>query len=222
MPHEEIFPARLADESALPSSDRLLRGIQATLQKISTLVGDEQSRTELSIIDAMLSELASRDDTKFYRDFYRAERLLLEAGLTLLRGNIGADAAALIEAELTTSLPPEIDADKSYDAITRGIKRVMRHLAALVRTAHEDSSPAIKDFLQRITAQENEFHLHRAQIAQARQNLGGHAQVPLTVEKLQDYLVQRAPGRPGLPPGLDRGSGGRRHGPAAEPQAGGD
>jgi aminoglycoside phosphotransferase (APT) family kinase protein len=194
MPHEEIVPARLADESALPSSDRLLRGIQATLQKISTIVGDEQSRAELSIIDAMLSELASRDDTKFYREFYRAERLLLKEGLALLR----TDAAARIEAELATELPPDIDADASYGAIARRIKRVMRHLAALVRTAHEDSSPAIKDFLQRVTAQENEFHVHRVQVAQARQNLGGHAQAPLTLERLQNYLVQRFPGRPGL------------------------
>jgi len=198
MRHEEDAPASLADERVLPSTERLLRGVQATLQKIAGLVGDEQSRAELSIIDGIISELASRDQTAFYLSFYHAQRLLLVEGLTLLREDIAVELAARINAELAHELPPAIEPHASFDTISRATKRVMRHLSAIVRSAHEDSSPEMKEYLQRVTAEENNFHLHRAQIAQSRQNMSGQGPAPLTAERLENYLRERFPDRPGL------------------------
>lgn len=189
-------PTASTEERALPSSDRLLRGIQATLQKIVPRVGDEQSQAELSAIDTVLSELARREQIAFYRDFYQAVRALLADGLAL--PDIGAETLATIAGELGATLPPQLDERCGYEVATRDINRVMRHLATLVNAVHGRTAPAVEDFLQRVVARENEFHVHRAQFAQKRVWNTADEAPPISAERLQDYLRQRFPERPGL------------------------
>ena len=194
--HEVL--ATLTDERVLPSNDRMLRGIQATLQKITRVVTDQQSLAELSIIDAMLSELARRNQTRFFRTYYLDMRALLVEGLPLLKSNIDGVLAGQIESEIARDLPSEPVPEAGYEALTLLINRTLRHLAALVRAAHEGRSAPTRDFLQRVTAKENEFHVNRAQLAQSRQQLVTGEKPPLTAEKLQAYLREREPERKGL------------------------
>mgnify|MGYP001614173260 CR=1 FL=1 len=194
----------MSGERTLPSTDRLLRGVQSTLQKISGLVGDEQSKAELSIIDAVLSELARRNDTVWYADFYRDMRQLLAEGRALFGDGVDTSLLASIDSELGEILPPTLAANLSYDTLALRISRVMRHLAALVHATPANQTGAKLDFLQRVVAKENAFHQHRAQIAQARQ----YKQIgkpPVTKEVLEAYLREREPNRKGR-------TGPKRHG----------
>lgn len=189
--------AQLFGERVLPSSDRLLRGVQSTLQKIAGIVSDEQSKAELSIIDAVLSELARRNDTAWYANFYRDMRALLVEGRKVLGAHADASLLATIDSDLGEVLPATLAAELSYDTLARRISRVMRHLAALVNATPANQAGATLDFLQRVVAKEDEFHQHRSQIARSRQYKPA-GKAPVTKDKLEAYLREREPNRKGL------------------------
>lgn len=189
--------SQLFGERVLPSTDRLLRGTQATLQKIAGIVDDEQSKAELSIIDAVLSELARRNDTAWYADFYRDMRALLAEGRDVFGEHADTSLHAAIDSDLGEVLPATLASELSYDTLALRISRVMRHLAALVDATPAHQTGAKLAFLQRVVAKENEFHLHRAQIAQTRQYKQA-GKPPVTRQKLEAYLREREPQRKGL------------------------
>ena len=195
---QDRFSTALAEERALPSSGRMLRGIQATLQKIAGTMTDQQSLFELSNIDLMLSELSRREDVSYYAGYYGDMRSLLVEGLSLLRAGISAEATTRIETELEKVLPTLVEANVSYEYLTLQINRTMRHLSVLVRPASDKASPQVKKFLQRVVAAETGFHVHRAQHAASRQKIITSEKPPLTAERLENYLREREPDRTGL------------------------
>ena len=194
----ELKPLKPDERSMVPSSDRLLRGIQAAMVKIGKHVSDEQSRAELSIIDIVLSELARRNQHEFYLDYYRALRLLLADGLGLPELSLPAEDVELMEHELATCLPAELQPGRSYDSVALDINRVMRHLEVLVHGARDGSDSETQSFLQRIVSLENGFHVHRMQNAQVRKDSLAGFRTALTADRLQNYLTQRLPEKKGL------------------------
>ena len=192
-----ITPTLAPGEAGLPSTDRLLLGVQATLQKIAAHVRDEQSRTELSSIDAVLSELARRNQTAFYVDYYRDIRQLLIEGSALLKNVVRPELLAPITADIQTSLPQELSPDASWESKSTVIHRVLRHLASMVKATPSDQSNEIADFLKRVVAKENDFYVERLRFAKSRQWTKEN-KPPLTAETLETYLRQREPQRMGL------------------------
>ena len=188
----------MLEERALPSNGRLLRGVQATLQKIASTVTDQQSLFELSNIDLILSELSRRGDVTYYIGYYGDMRKLLVEGLPLLRGGLSGASIEQIESDLASDLPANVAQSVSYDHVTLLINRTMRHLSILVRPASDKTSNDVKDFLHRVVAAETGFHVHRAQHAASRQKIVTSEKPPLTAERLENYLREREPARTGL------------------------
>ncbi len=197
MQNGEKSAALSTAEKALPSSDRLLKGIQATLQKIGKLVTDEQSLMELNMIDMTLSELARRNQLDFYIEYYEGLRKVLIEGIDLLGAKLAAGDAETMQRSLASTLPPRLSLPTNYELANAAINEVMRHLATLVKVVHEET-PATTAYLQRVAHKEGEFHEHRMKFAAGRKFNAADGVLHFTRETLEQYLQQKFPERHGL------------------------
>ncbi|HKT71680.1 MAG TPA: phosphotransferase family protein [Steroidobacteraceae bacterium] len=187
----------LRAEGFLPGNDRLLRGVQATLRWIRKDIADAQSLHELNAIDCVLSELASREETRFYLEHYRALRSLLAEGLGLIEGGGQATKLQTIRAALSANLPESLEAALSFEAISIRINEVMRLLATLIAIA-DTGDAAVLEFMARVSACENNLHIRRVKYADTRKLIERDSGLSLDAQKLTAYLRERFPDRRGI------------------------
>jgi aminoglycoside phosphotransferase (APT) family kinase protein len=187
-------------DKTLPSSDRLITGIQKTLQKLASTIDDEQCLAELRSIDTVLNELAFRNQAEYHAVHYVAIRSLLVEGIDLIIRSPAPSSLdiAAIQQDLSTSVSGTPETSTSAPRADSKIRRVMHHLAAVVGSIRDSSASHVREYLGRVTTAENQFYAGRARFYQARPRYAPEEQHRVTATALQTYLRDRWPDRPEL------------------------
>ncbi|HKT72551.1 MAG TPA: phosphotransferase family protein [Steroidobacteraceae bacterium] len=170
----------------MPSSLRLLQALRASLGAIGAQNPDlkESTRLTLRVADAILGELALRQNGQRVADAFSQLRDIALEGITYLEG--AEDSGALELSDLPSRLPDTMAYDEAGLAVEAVLHIVQRQIASL----RQDRRPEVRRFMAR--AIEAEDPLFRQAEAPA-------SRVParelFTAERFESYLARMFPER---------------------------
>lgn len=140
-----------------PTSTRLIEGARDALHSAAARCTDDEATSLLTAADALLNQLALRQDPAFFVEHHRRGRDLLSEGVALA----GADAAGRARAILD-ALPSEADPRHTYDRTAELLDRVSEGLELVIESLdHSD----VGSFPARAAGWENDLYLHQTSLS---------------------------------------------------------